>query len=380
MFQFNKKAPAVNGVVATLALTVASLSAVAIIGQSMGYNLFFPSGKVLGITSKDTDADGIPDAKDLDDDNDGLVDIADPMPLSFKDLDNDGIPNAKDKDDDGDGILDFNDFKKGANGKKIDLSLDQNNNGKRDEKERHDKGLKFDGDGDGRPDFEEMRKVALAEASSLGIKVSANVKSFADIPSQVWTHLPRGWNNVANDRDNDGDPDGLDKNGLTKVSDSYSAYTDKGRWVDVYKEHMAKGDDKFWFTPNCLSCSGSERQDAGVPKFDSPWTRGDYMKHETAQGQAGSGGGSSQEDYFKYYGTTSNTYSDKPQYSGGQYSYTPPTNSGSSNSGSGSGGTYSGGGSGSYSGGSGDSGGYSGGSGDSGGGSGGGGDSGGYSH
>lgn len=364
VFRFNRNSP-----LAVLLVVIAAVVVVWALATALGYSFFSPSGQVLGVTTKDTDADGTPDSKDLDDDNDGLVDIADPLPLSFKDLDNDGLKNSVDKDDDGDGILDTNDFKKGANGKKVDLSLDQNNNGKRDEKERHDLGLKFDGDGDGRPDFDEMRQVALAQASKLGVKVSPTVKSFADIPPQVWTHMPRGWNFVANDKDNDGQPEGLDRDGFTKVVDAFSAYTDKGKWVEVYKEHLAKGDDKLGFAVQCLACGGSEREAGGIPSYDSPWTKGDYIKGGESREQ-------SNKDYYQFYGTKDDAYTDQPPHTSGEYTYTPPANSGSGSgsSGSESGGNYSDGGN--NSGGNNNGGGYSGNSGDSGGGGGGSG----YSH
>lgn len=374
MFGSHKGVITVKPKVLALLLTLVVLVAALFISYRSVYGLL-SLGKVLGTTTRDTDADGIPDSKDLDDDGDGLVDVADPLPLGFRDLDNDGLKNSADKDDDGDGILDTSDFKKSADGKKIDLSLDQNNNGTRDEKERHDKGLKFDGDGDGRADFEEMRQVALAEAAKLGVKVSATVKSFADIPSQVWTHMPRGWNFVVNDKDNDGQPEGLDRDGFTKVADTFGAYTDKGRWVEVYKEHLAKGDDKSGFAMHCLACGGTERVGADVPTVDSPWTQGNYLSASASRQSEGLGDGSA-TDYFNFYGTKDNTYSDRPQYSSGEYTYTPSSSSNSSGSTEGSGSSSSSGGG--YSGG--DGGNYSGGGGESGGSGGGGGDSGGYSH
>ncbi|MDI9875719.1 beta strand repeat-containing protein [Flectobacillus rivi] len=63
----------------------------------------------------DTDADGIPDADDLDDDNDGILDTVENAQLSA-DTDGDGIPNRLDLDSDNDGINDVDE----ANGIDVD--------------------------------------------------------------------------------------------------------------------------------------------------------------------------------------------------------------------------------------------------------------------
>ncbi len=60
----------------------------------------------------DADADAIPDAIDLDDDNDGAADTTDEFPLDpteTRDTDKDGIGNNADPDDDNDGTPDVND-------------------------------------------------------------------------------------------------------------------------------------------------------------------------------------------------------------------------------------------------------------------------------
>ncbi|MGC6502710.1 MAG: gliding motility-associated C-terminal domain-containing protein [Flavobacteriaceae bacterium] len=53
-------------------------------------------------TELDSDGDGVPDALDVDDDNDGILDIVE----GNQDVDSDGIPNRLDLDSDGDGCLD----------------------------------------------------------------------------------------------------------------------------------------------------------------------------------------------------------------------------------------------------------------------------------
>ena len=74
----------------------------------------------LDATSKPTDADGdgIPDATDPDDDNDGVLDGADAFPLDPNesvDTDSDGIGNNADLVDDGDGYTDQIEIVAGTN-------------------------------------------------------------------------------------------------------------------------------------------------------------------------------------------------------------------------------------------------------------------------
>jgi len=67
---------------------------------------------------KDTDGDYIPDDRDPDDDNDGVIDRRDRFPLDPHesiDTDGDGIGNNADKDDDNDGISDRDEIKYGLN-------------------------------------------------------------------------------------------------------------------------------------------------------------------------------------------------------------------------------------------------------------------------
>jgi len=100
----------------------------------------------LGI-SEDFDGDGIANATDLDDDNDGVYDINDAFPLNPNesvDTDGDGIGDNEDRDDDNDNILDVDDnFPLDAN-ESLDLDLDGLGNSVDD-----------DDDGDGTIDLED---------------------------------------------------------------------------------------------------------------------------------------------------------------------------------------------------------------------------------
>ena len=69
--------------------------------QACGDTIY--SDPVSVINSEDWDEDGIPDNIDLDDDNDGILDILEGEDV---DTDGDGIPNSKDTDSDGDGCYD----------------------------------------------------------------------------------------------------------------------------------------------------------------------------------------------------------------------------------------------------------------------------------
>lgn len=354
-------------VIALLAVATTGLLAATIISQASD-QMGAARGLVLGTsTTGDEDGDGIVDSKDLDRDGDGFANIFDPLPDAPKDLDNDGLVNAKDKDDDGDGVPDTKDFAVDKNtGKKTDRSLDQDNDGKRDEKERHEKGLKWDGDKDGRPDIAEMISVVTAEAQRRGVKLG-QVKSLADVPSTMMRDMPRGWNFVMNDQDNDGKPNGMDNDGnFTKVANAFAAYGGGGQWEKTYQDFAKRGGDNLGFVPRCLACEGMEHGNFTIPKYEVP--------HWERSGSSGSGGTSSgahsYEDYAKYFGKADNSYRDVPQFSGGDYKPASSYSGGSSTTNSSSdGGTYS---SGTTSSSGGDSGSYSGG------GSSGGGDSGGY--
>lgn len=274
------------------------------------------AGKVLGTTAGfnptgDLDGDGVSNAKDRDDDNDGWSDVNDPLPLSKSDLDNDGLSNGQDTDDDGDGILDKNDRVYDASlNKYVDLSWDQNNNKKTDTEERANS-RDFDGDGDGRPDLTELHEVVKAQAAKLGIAVSAQAKTLADYPQEALQNLPHGWWYVCNDADNDGVPKGLDRDDRKRAG-NYAHYADGGQWEKTYALYDDKG-DVFGFISKCVGCTTVKN--FSVPTFisgggDHSWGRGKgsrphasfYKKYEEG-----------------FFGKFSGHYRSLPQYHGGVY-------------------------------------------------------------
>jgi hypothetical protein len=101
----------------------------------------------------DTDADGLPDAIDKDDDNDGVPDWRDLLPRDRSerfDTDLDGIGDRKDKDDDSDGLSDK--LERRIHTYRTDVDTDDD--GVRDGKERRMKTAptRMDTDRDGLPD------------------------------------------------------------------------------------------------------------------------------------------------------------------------------------------------------------------------------------
>lgn len=100
----------------------------------------------LGV-SEDFDGDGIANASDTDDDNDGVSDINDAFPLNGAeslDSDGDGIGDNQDRDDDNDSILDVDDNFPLDPNESLDLDLDGLGNSVDD-----------DDDGDGTIDLED---------------------------------------------------------------------------------------------------------------------------------------------------------------------------------------------------------------------------------
>ncbi len=120
----------------------------------------------------DTDADGIPDFKDQDDDNDNILTSielpnGDPNDDSFLDTDEDGIPNYKDDDDDGDGILTRNE----------DINGDGNPRNDDTDGDGIFNYLDDDDDGDGIPTIDDPDTVSTVQEPSAKNTVSTTYRT-----------------------------------------------------------------------------------------------------------------------------------------------------------------------------------------------------------
>ncbi len=147
----------------------------------------------------DTDVDGVPDATDLDDDNDGIPDTVEAAnALNGGDTDGDGIPDTLDLDSDGDGILDFVEARNLTPAQIA--TLDANGDGRLDGAVGTD-GIPdsvqttpnagtvnytpLDTDGDGNPDFQDLDSDNdgindVVEASPTGVNNDTNGDGKAD--------------------------------------------------------------------------------------------------------------------------------------------------------------------------------------------------------
>lgn len=259
-------------------VTVAAILAVALVLLVAQRGITPPevsdtAGTVLAETA--TPKPASPDA-----DKDGWLDIDDPLPNSPNNPDNDKLVNRVDPDDDNDGVLDAKDK----------YPLDQNNNGTPDAAERRQKGERYDGDGDRRPDLGELRKVALAEADKLGLRFSTSTLHLADIPAKVFRALPAGWNYVCQDKDNDGNPDATDRFDHSRGG-SYAAYTHDGKFEENF-EHMAEAWKKHGFVSTGVAGILGE-----PPRYEVPSGWSGYVPGSSA---AATAGGS--DPYASFYG------------------------------------------------------------------------------
>lgn len=114
---------------------------------------FFTVGKLTIYIEDDFDCDNVVNSIDLDDDNDGIIDLHEGG--IWLDSDNDGIANCYDIDSDNDGITDFTEWQ--SENSQIALLLsDENSNGWDDAFDSQTGGIYYeqiDTDMDGTPDF-----------------------------------------------------------------------------------------------------------------------------------------------------------------------------------------------------------------------------------
>jgi len=188
----------------------------------------------------DTDGDGIPDATDTDDDNDGLDDTSDPYPL---DTDNDGVDNDADPDDDSDGIPDGDDT----------YPLDTDNDGVNNASD-------LDDDGDGILDDVDP---SILDTDNDGLTNDVDADDDADGIADAQDGYPLDTNNDGerNETDTDDDGDGIldteegtedpDGDGIINMLDTDS----DGDGVSDEMENLLNTDPYDIENPNSLPLS-----------------------------------------------------------------------------------------------------------------------------
>lgn len=308
--------------VATIVAALPLLLLVGALGSAPASVDTLSSGDAVAVAPPgDLDRDGIPNARDADRDNDGWLNVDDPKPDSgvlaagtwYANIDNDAVADyRRDADDDNDGTLDTRDRRPN----------DIDDNGVPDPEERRKKGERYDGDGDGKPDLAEFRKVALAQMDKLGIKISHTVRHLADLPPEVFKGLPEGWIGICQDKDNDGLPNAIDKFDRS-LGGSYENYVSDGKWEESWEAHR---DDwqKYGFVSTGIAGILGE-----PPRYEAPkeWVSG-YVP--------GTGFTTGGLDYGSFYGhiptSEQHFYTPPPgeqrvDYGGGAY-YSPPPEGG----------------------------------------------------
>ena len=179
----------------------------------------------------DTDADGLGDRSDDDDDGDGITDGNDRYPL---DTDNDGTENRDDDDDDNDGVSDVFDA----------FPLDSSESGDTDG-DGIGNNADTDDDGDGVPDVDDVFPLDPREhVDSDNDGVGDNADAFPRDPSESLDRDGDGvGDNADDDDDNDGildaddryplDPEASNDSDGDDVEDSIDAFpNDADEWAD----------------------------------------------------------------------------------------------------------------------------------------------------
>nr|WP_276571910.1 DUF4114 domain-containing protein [Desulfonema magnum] len=204
-----------------------------------------------------SDDDGMGDACDTDDDNDGTPDETDAFPLDpaeQSDADEDGVGNNADTDDDNDGMPDAWETQYGLNPLGDDASEDKDNDGLSNLKEYEQNTdptdpddpppAPVDTDGDGVRDSKDAFPNDPAEwADSDKDGVGDNADAFPNDPNeQVDTDDDGTGNNADTDDDNDGMPDVWElEYGLNPLVNDASGDTDKDGYSNL-EEYEAETD------------------------------------------------------------------------------------------------------------------------------------------
>ncbi|CAA6822264.1 MAG: internalin, putative [uncultured Sulfurovum sp.] len=208
--------------------------------------------------SLDSDLDGIPDSYDLDDDNDGIMDVVEENGVTDLDTDSDGVPDRLDLDSDNDGILDLLESGQDVatvdsnNDGLLDSTTDSDNDGLMDTADVDDADANslgtvtpVDTDGDGKRDFQDVDSDndGLSDLVEAGTPASNDGDSdgmidgaidengIPTVVSPITTPVDTDSDNVPDYRDLDSDNDGLndtdevggldeDKDGLVDIEDS----------------------------------------------------------------------------------------------------------------------------------------------------------------
>ena len=188
---------------------------------------------------QDTDADGICDVMDYDDDGDGYDDANDSFPLDdteWEDTDNDGIGNNADEDDDGDGWTDAEEYQCGSD------PLSSNSRPTDTDTDGICDPVDDDDDGDGYLDSEDAFPLDAEEwLDTDGDLIGDNEDidddgdGFSDAIEVTCGSDPLDANSLPLDTDQDGScnaVDGDDDNdGYADVTDAFPL--DAGEWVDT---------------------------------------------------------------------------------------------------------------------------------------------------
>jgi hypothetical protein len=188
---------------------------------------------------QDTDADGICDVMDYDDDGDGYEDANDSFPLDdteWEDTDNDGIGNNADEDDDGDGWTDAEEYQCGSDPLSFNSQPDDYDG------DQICDPLDDDDDNDGYLDSEDAFPLDAEEwLDTDGDLIGDNEDidddgdGFSDAIEATCGSDPLDANSLPLDTDQDGScnaVDGDDDNdGYADVTDAFPL--DAGEWVDT---------------------------------------------------------------------------------------------------------------------------------------------------